>query len=188
MYDQLLSTVLRPYVPDCRYLKSVTFEPPRAPNALPTATGQFSIPKAFYIEDTGHFNAVEFILCFNQLGYMLTAHCALTGAFPGMQPWSMEQFQQNQLPNVLIVDVQAAFPKAIDGKAFSASLSISWMEARSRHLFYDMLIEFTDPSGGRAAGKIRVCLRHCYDARTLTEWPRTDKGAASWNAGFSQSA
>lgn len=177
MNDSLLSAVLRPYLPDCRYLKEVTFKAPEVAGAMPSAQGWFQIPKAFYIEDTGHFNAVEFILCFNQIGYMLTVHCALTGAFPEMGPWSMDRFNENQLPNVLIVDVQASFPRGIDGKGFTAKLSIPWLERRSRHLFYDMLIEFTDALGGRAHGKVRVCLRNCYEQKRAS----VVGGSERWN-------
>src|SRR5690606_7427355 len=144
MHDELLTAVLRPYRPECRYLKEVTFEDPPVPGGMPSARGWFEIPKAFYIEDTGHFNAVEFILCFNQIGYMLTAHCALSGAFPLVGVWSLDRFTANQLPNVLIVDVDVAFPRGIDARGFSGVVSIPWAEPRSRHLFYDMKIAFSD--------------------------------------------
>ena len=40
---------------------------------LISAKGRFSIPDSCYIDDTGHFNAVEFNICFNQLAYVPSA-------------------------------------------------------------------------------------------------------------------
>lgn len=154
--------VLRPYVEDCRYLKSVNFEAPAREGEMPSAIGRFSIPGAFYIQDTGHFNAVEFILCFNQLGYMLTAHCLLGGFFPNTEAWKFDRFLENQLPNVLIVNIESSFSRLINGKDFTGRLTIPKMEVKGNHLFYDIKVEYRDEQGGAADGLIRVCLRNAY--------------------------
>ncbi|MGW6540873.1 FcoT family thioesterase [Streptomyces sp. NPDC055051] len=38
-----------------------------------TGSGMFTIPEPCYIDDTGHFNAVEFNICYNQLAYYTLA-------------------------------------------------------------------------------------------------------------------
>ena len=46
---------------------------------LITGKGRFSIPESCYIDSTGHFNAVEFNICYNQLAYVLFAGCINAG-------------------------------------------------------------------------------------------------------------
>src|SRR5688572_6040661 len=100
----LIATLLEPYRPQCKYLKSAVVEDARpgaeylvtAPgtrsadaalgSARPgaevqpvRARGEFRIQESFYIADTGHFNAVEFNVCYNQLAYVLIGQCILSG-------------------------------------------------------------------------------------------------------------
>ncbi len=65
--DTLMNTVLEVYFPNCRYLKSADFH-------YPEIKGEFGISSSCYIESTGHFNAVEAIICYNQLAYTFFAH------------------------------------------------------------------------------------------------------------------
>ena len=46
---------------------------PGTDQKLIVGKGRFSIPESCYIDDTGHFNAVEFNICYNQLAYVLFA-------------------------------------------------------------------------------------------------------------------
>ena len=65
---QLLARVLTPYKPHCRYLRTAAVRYATA-RSIAAASGTFSIPESCYIASTGHFNAVEFNICYNQLTY-----------------------------------------------------------------------------------------------------------------------
>src|SRR5690348_5245638 len=78
----LLENVLAPYKPHCRYLQRAHVVSGSERAGLPaskgtevSAHGDFAIPESCYIADTGHFNAVEFNICYNQLAYTLLAAC-----------------------------------------------------------------------------------------------------------------
>ena len=74
-----IDDILKPYRKHAQYLKSAELThfqdkcscATKGKDAgLITAKGRFSIPESCYIDDTGHFNAVEFNICFNQLAYV----------------------------------------------------------------------------------------------------------------------
>jgi hypothetical protein len=67
----VLAVVLAPYKLNCRYLLSVVAEYGQKGCSLASARAEFSIPESCYIASTGHFNAVEFNICYNQLAYSL---------------------------------------------------------------------------------------------------------------------
>lgn len=80
----LLKEVLIPYKENCRYLQHASLEYlPSDPTSsiqderkiLLLAKGRFSVSHSCYIADTGHFNAVEFNICYNQLAYYFIAAC-----------------------------------------------------------------------------------------------------------------
>jgi len=88
-----LADILRPYRPHARYLKSAEITAFRAKaaddkskTALVTAGGRFSIPESCYIDDTGHFNAVEFNICFNQLAYVAFGKCLEANILKNLRP------------------------------------------------------------------------------------------------------
>ena len=67
---EFLSRVLKPYREHCCYLKSANFQHHKTGGIQGlTLHGQFSIDDSCYIDDTGHFNAVEYNICFNQIAY-----------------------------------------------------------------------------------------------------------------------
>lgn len=70
--EELLARVLEPYsCKGCRYLIDAQYS---ATEDSVLAYGNFTIGESAYIRSTGHFNAVELILCFNQLAY--SAFCS----------------------------------------------------------------------------------------------------------------
>src|ERR1041384_5399948 len=93
--DGLLAEVMRVYLPHCRYLKSAEL----AATPELTAIGRFEIGDSCYIDDTGHFNAVEFNICYNQLAYYLIAKTVQEGLLPAFQGWNLDDFWRLQLPN-----------------------------------------------------------------------------------------
>jgi FcoT-like thioesterase domain len=72
--SKLAAEILRPYKQNATYLKSAeithvndksAISPGTADHKLVSGKGRFSIPESCYIDDTGHFNAVEFNICYN---------------------------------------------------------------------------------------------------------------------------
>lgn len=63
----LLAQVLNPYKAHCKYLKSAQVTKEGDPHDGGRVIGrcEFSIPQSCYIDDTGHFNSVEFNICYN---------------------------------------------------------------------------------------------------------------------------
>ena len=127
----LLQRVLKPYRDNCHYVQTATLqasgEPggPRreAPDSWITIDGTCSIPVSCYIDDTGHFNAVELNITYNQLLYTALAAAARDRLIPEL-PWDLGAFFRHQLPDVLILDYQAKFPRPLDARAFRARFQI----------------------------------------------------------------
>lgn len=156
---ELLSGVLRPYVgPKTTYLKSATVS---VSDDLASAEGRFSIPFPCYIDDTGHLNAVEVIICFNQLMYYLIAKSVQEQAVPAFDAWTMDDYWAKQLPDMLIANFSSTFKRPIDSADFSGAVSFAAFAETNRSrpvLKVDMPWRFWDASGGYAEGEVRMAL------------------------------
>jgi FcoT-like thioesterase domain len=120
-----------------------------------TATGTFSIGESCYIDDTGHFNAVEFNICFNQLAYVAFAKCIDEGLVPELAFLDFAAFQRGQLPSWLIVGVDGVrFSKQLDRRAFSAELTVVRMSAVRGTKFFFTTIAFSDSEGVKTTGSV----------------------------------
>lgn len=115
--------VLRPYRQACQYLTTAVLE--LAPDRMPTVSGDFEIGDSCYIDDTGHFNAVEFNMCYNQLAYYPIAKSVQEALLPAMRHWTIEDFWRLQLPDILITDFRSTFKRKMRGKPFSGSVSLT---------------------------------------------------------------
>src|SRR5262249_44922901 len=113
-YD-LRDRVLEVYRAECRYLESANVSVGRS--GLPTASCSFSIPAPFYIQDTGHFNAVEFNICFNQMAYYTMARAVTEGLAP-FEEWNIDDYLDRQLSEMFIVDLHSRFRRPVNGKHF----------------------------------------------------------------------
>lgn len=90
----MLEEILRPYRKNATYLKSAAVlrwfdKPPSRQDKdqdLIVGRGTFEIPESCYIDDTGHFNAVEFNICYNQLAYVLFGKCIQQGILQPLIP------------------------------------------------------------------------------------------------------
>jgi hypothetical protein len=65
-----------------------------------------AIPESCYIDDTGHFNAVEFNICFNQLAYVLFGKCVDAGILQKLRHEkvnviSFPDYKLHRLPSML---------------------------------------------------------------------------------------
>jgi len=165
--QEFMAGILKPYKPHTTYLKSariLQYQDPAAAQAskdLVTIEGTFSIPDSCYIDNTGHFNAVEFNICYNQLAYVLFGSCIKTGILQKLVPYwdekvnmSFESFVRNQLSSMLIVKIEGNFIKPIDSDHFFATLTISRIIWAGETPFVHTKISFSDDSDGRSFGTV----------------------------------
>ena len=72
--QDLLDVFLEPYKENCKYLKKAQFQDKETSRLIKKSNSEnqglwfiqadFSIPESCYIADTGHFNSVEFNICY----------------------------------------------------------------------------------------------------------------------------
>ncbi|MCV7426708.1 FcoT family thioesterase [Mycobacterium montefiorense] len=155
--EELISEVLEPYShKGCRYLLDAQY------GAGPThvmAYGNFSIAESAYIRSTGHFNAAELMICFNQLAYCAFAPAVINKQIPSVPGYSIEDFFDNQLPAMLIKSTSSRFRKPINAQRFSARLmcqNFRVVERALRYLLIPCVIEFWDDNGGAASGEVEL--------------------------------
>jgi (3R)-3-[(carboxylmethyl)amino]fatty acid synthase len=159
---ELLSQVLRPYRENCQYLRTAVLEV--AQNQLPTVSGELGIGESCYIDDTGHFNAVEFNICYNQLIYYLIAKSVQEDLLPALRDWTLDDFWRAQLPDILITDFSSRFKRTMRGKRFFGSVSLTdvvrfdksaWWE---RQIVLHTSCRFWDEPGGLSVGKVTIAI------------------------------
>ena len=130
-----------------------------------TTQGQFSIPSSCYIQSTGHFNAVEFLICYNQLAYTTFGHLIaeriLTALPHGrvsaacqleLKRLSIDLYLTKQLSSMFILKAATRFKRVIDASDFQCKLSVDSIFYRHGTLFTNTSCEFSDSHGGDADG------------------------------------
>ena len=159
--QDLLKLFLEPYKEDCKYLKEAQFyreNSSQDSRKLGFIKGQFSIPNSCYIDDTGHFNSVEFNICYNQLFYVFIAHAIENQLLKVMNDWDLESYKYRQLSDFLIVKFSSAFKKPIDPRNFQGTLSINKCTARGNLIMMKTSCNFYDNNEGWAEGDITIAI------------------------------
>lgn len=160
--DSFVALILQPYAKkNTAYVKRAWIEQEAGAtsglNGAIRGRAQLSIPESCYIDDTGHFNAVEFTMCFNQLGYIYGAYLACRGLLPGSD--GINQFKVNQLPGMLIKELTMRFSRAMDPRSFDGEI---WTEApyeeKAKYWRQVYLIRFWDSVGRTAEGAVTIAL------------------------------
>lgn len=161
--------VLDPYKPNCRYVKeaSISYKnntPSESmiPEDLKINAG-LSIPESCYIARTGHFNAVEFNIIFNQMGYLLFAESIKRRLMTPFFSWTESTYKEKQLPDVLIISLESTFRKEIQASNFVGEAEITHMDVRDNKVFSSWVVSFSDHKGGESYGKARCCVRRLND-------------------------
>ncbi|MFI5780723.1 FcoT family thioesterase [Nocardia sp. NPDC051570] len=154
---EFLAEVQCCYKPHCRYLRAASV---RAEGRSVTGTGHFGIAEPCYIDDTGHLNAVEAIICFNQLMYQTVATVVRHGLHPAFEEWTPQDFRRRYLPDILIADVQTEFERPIDSSAFTGEFVLENAQAYTtsagaRRIAASTSFRFTDGAGA-CGGRIRL--------------------------------
>lgn len=155
--EDLLVKVLEPYsYKGCRYLLDAEY---KATEDSVFALGNFSIAESSYIRGTGHFNAAEFLISFNQLAYSAFAPAILNEEIPVLRGWSIADYFDYQLPSMLIKTASSRFRRPINAQKFSARLlckDFEVIERTWRYLSVPCTIEFWDEDGGAASGEVEL--------------------------------
>ncbi len=156
---ELRDAVLAPYKEHCRYLERATVEvSENGEEFVARISGDMGIPDSCYIDDTGHFNSVEFNICYNQLVYLLMAQCVVSGITPEFSAMTIEEYLARQLPDVLIHDFSSKFKRPLDPARFRGTVSILAANQRSKFVLVKTRCEFEDGSGGSAWGDILLAI------------------------------
>jgi hypothetical protein len=162
----LLARVLRPYKPHCRYLRSATvrFKEGKSSDRHPSCVGEFEIPESCYIDSTGHFNSVEFNICYNQLAYYAIARLIADGSTQLFRNWTLDDFWTRQLPNILIIDFRSTFRRPMRGQVFAGELEIMNAAEHNRGegvqplIFLDTVCRYWDVGGGYCHGEVKLAI------------------------------
>lgn len=153
----MIAEVLSCYKPHCRYLTVAALDGRRA-------TGSFAIPESCYIDDTGHLNAVEVNICYNQLLYATIATFVRDGTEPAFPGWTMAEFWRRRLPGILIARIASEFHRPIDPRSFHGELTVDRVIRVPRGpdapvvVSVDTTFRFFDEHGGAASGTARVAM------------------------------
>jgi hypothetical protein len=157
----VLTDVLAPYKSHCRYVKGAVIELPNGdPDAdfLVRIRGDLTIDESCYIDDTGHFNSVEFNICYNQLVYLLMAQCVQSGLLPCFERWTYDEYLRRQLPDVLIHDFASRFSKPMHIAEFSGTVDILGANERRKFLLLRTRCSFRDDHGGKSDGEVSLAI------------------------------
>lgn len=153
----LLPQVLRPYKAHCKYLRSATVS---TRTGLVSARCELAIPESCYIDDTGHLNAVEVNISYNQMMYYAVAKTVKEGLLDEFAGWTLDDYWQHQLPDILIARFSGNFRRPINARAFSGEIEFLSVERRSPGgeplLVADTAYRYWDDTGGRCDGTVKL--------------------------------
>jgi len=167
--------ILKPYRANATYLKAAEIVAVNDKTAIAgtdqrliVGKGQFAIPESCYIDDTGHFNAVEFNICYNQLAYVLFAGCIHAGLMHKVRAGEVEiptmaEFKHHQLPAMMIVALESRYFKPLNSKDFTGELSINKISAVGNAWFFFTTIAFADNEGIKARGSVTLAFSPSYN-------------------------
>lgn len=176
----LLAEVLRVYKPHCRYLRSAAVT---TDGELPQARCEFVIPESCYIDDTGHFNSVEFNICYNQMLYYLVAKSVKERLVPALADWTMDDFWTRQLGDIYIAGYESVFQRPMRGRElFHGEIELHRVKRRGAVpgrqplIWLETTCRYWEDGGGHCAGQIRIAITNPPATAPSTG----DRGVQEW--------
>lgn len=166
--EELMARVLRCYKPNCRYLTAMTLlataEPGSGQDVTVRGLADLAIGESCYIDDTGHLNAVEVNIAYNQMLYYAVAKSVQERLGPIFATWTMADFWSRQLPDIMITRLVSRFRKQADRSRFSGEIEFGY--ARQRRLTstgrpliaMETAFRFWDDRDGRVDGEVTVAI------------------------------
>jgi hypothetical protein len=161
MSRALLDRVLECYKPNCRYLTKMTVS---AVDGQVQGAAELAIGESCYIDDTGHLNAVEVNIAYNQMLYYVIAAAVQDRLEPTFSAWTMEEYWRRRLPDILITKLLSRFRWPVNPRHFFGEFTLT--NASQRRLTpdsapliaLDTTFRFWDDHRGRADGEVTVAV------------------------------
>lgn len=167
------------YREECRYLREAWIIHPKEyePDSLISNTdpqnyfaaeGLFSIPGSFYMNPKldsdpdanrfTHFNAVDAVICYNQLGFIQTIEGGMRELLPfdklGIDIKSLRTVKTTI--NIMIAKINTIFVRPTDPTDFTGRITINRMYINKGLPFAETEFSFQDNKGGLAVGSARI--------------------------------
>ena len=157
--QRFVDRVLAPYRKNCQYLKAayISYEGDPSWESL-RMLGEFAIDMSCYIDDTGHFNAVEFNICYNQLAYVHLAYCIENEMMQALDKYHADNFREKQLSSFLIADLSSQYHAPLNPRQFVGEVRVESTKIRSRLSILSTLCRFHDDANGCANGKVTLAV------------------------------
>jgi hypothetical protein len=156
-----LQNVLKPYRTNCQYLQKAHFEEHEDQGLQGLLMkGEFSIGESCYIDDTGHFNAVEYNICFNQIAYLHLGHCIKHGLIPELGAYDQDSFFEKQLSHFLIANLNSSFQSLMNARHFYGTFGIHSIKKTSKCIFMKTYCYFHDDEVGKSKGEVMLAILH----------------------------
>lgn len=158
-----IETILSCYRSHCQYVKKAgvygeengPLDPHR--EALLSLKAELSVPISCYIDDTGHFNAVEFNICYNQMMYLLMAHGVDQGLLD-IGIGDLEEFKQRMLSDILILELNNKFRQALCSEKLYGTVSIHKCVLKRNLYIIKTSCQFFDEKGGEQYGDVTAAI------------------------------
>ncbi|MFJ6074762.1 FcoT family thioesterase [Streptomyces sp. NPDC093065] len=160
----LLARVLTPYRDNCQYLKSAEVVLGGSEEGVARALCEFEIEESCYIDSTGHFNAVEFNICYNQMFYYIAAKAVQDGLFAPFDRWSMQDYWDRQLPDILIAKLASSYRRGIHTSRFQGEITLEKVVERAPSADRGGMVvvntgcRFWDQAGGDSRGEVKIVI------------------------------
>ncbi len=164
----LMSQVLVPYYEHTQYLKSARVQVLGDPCDMGhiSACCTFEIPESCYIKNTGHFNSVEFNICYNQMMYYLIAKSVKHQLMSAFQAWTLDDYFIKQLPDILIVNFKSKFKRPICGTRFTGEIDFIQTKVKritNPLIYLTSVCRFYDADNGYCEGEIDLVIMNSLD-------------------------
>jgi hypothetical protein len=168
------------YRPECQYLREAWLEfPEEGENAAEAgegdniedifyyrAHGRFSIPASFYVKPPDnpdeynsfrHFNAVDSVICFNQLAYVALLEGYENHFLPFFELGSDPKILRSRrdLVNMMIAKNNTTFVRPIDPNDFEGWVAVNRLYQKNGLPYMESTFRFMDKKGGLAVGGCR---------------------------------
>jgi hypothetical protein len=160
--QDLLVRALQPYKPHCKYLKTMMVS---TNGTVVSGRGELEIWESCYIDDTGHLNAVEVNICFNQMLYYLIAKCVQERLTTIFGRWTLDDYWARQLADILIARYRITFRSPINARHFFGEIFFARIVERRLSanggpvIWIDAEFAYWDNDGGRCEGEAKVAIR-----------------------------
>lgn len=161
---EAIDSILRIYSPDCRYVRSATLEADNldSPTKRVCVRAELAVPYCYYALDKrgpSHFNATDFLLCFNQLTYVFLSEGSQQGFLPELRLETFEDFREAQVERCLISKFSdITFKRPINPRSFRGQVASERMRSSQGTVFYSLHSQFEDDSRGFAEGRCMIAV------------------------------